>query len=1440
MSVCMLSCAVFESLAVSTHLSRRASCTLPTQVTRGSQLFHQQLNCAFVYDSFVLVLVNRVGPAVHQPLDIYPEAWTSRTEPAMDAPGLFVTGGGLLDDDAISINSSLLSEHDSDEEWLVEGIRAQTRENGTDRYLVEWTGYPIEEATWEPKENMTDELLQEWRDTKAKQARGEEEPFDIAAWQEAVAKRQEDKYQRHRDRNIERKRRGLQLKLWGGETKEDYYLSDEDIGPNDFNAILPPPKQIERQGNAGFSDGKEERRPEKSPKTAVVEKAAPQKRSTISEKATGNTTEKPKSSSSSSSSSKRKASPPISQSRSSLASAIDGHQGTAKRPVASKPVTKAATTALARHKARKTTVSLRTMLGSQNNGTGINVFAAGKQIKQRRSLVQNATDSTRDPRMFSNHRIRRKVELQSRDKADVVSGPVPAKLFSISSGPPAGSSSGPSNVVPRSVLKHSTDNSTARSASESSAAVSDVADSTLPQNSESQPIRPIVRKRKSVQFAALPVVDEPESVDEIDEARPKRLKSPPMPSGPSRASHQPQKPQPVIRKLSITQYQSRSAGQSFDKAVILGPSGTKHVQMTFENVRPDSDSWYSQFVNKDSLQFSRIFTAQTFASQKVSVVERSLSHGSVRPKMSHDQESVDRAVERLRLGSFGVASFDEDFLIIIYPACCEEWKVVMAEVEATSPANVTLRYVIFKPQPVATKPLPVMKSSPSSSIETRTAMFRDLMRLDYRQLLPPRVLDGRHNFYLAFPPSRKLLLDAVSEWLHAENPACRVFSTKTAGNWAAFTNPKIVAQGIIIVHETATDTLRRFPGLLKLLLHSNSATYWFWCIGESLQQHPLYPSIRSTHHETAPGKVELTRFFPYGNAILVTPSFLISEPRRSLQLFEWYKNTHTKPYHNHKIVAAANLVQYLRDLAFQRSSHRDALLVELEKAARLDKSSEPREAVTKTVLNQEESAARFETWAIVDGLRPSVQTGIVPDEQLEPIIFVDESIDANDEQSLVNWFGCWSQTRFDQFRKFHVLGTDCSYNNVHLIKDRDIPLYPPDAGRDPGAEVGGDVHRPDPAVSDLDNIRETQDDNATQIFGGLAAHTLRSKLMELGRECENPKVCAFGKLYGLPVSYYKDIANTADSYQDTRRGFSTFERWMEFPWPFFSLYQTEANFTVPNEVRGPTVFNTYLAFFYTPDEDSQSKPPARRPWLAIWRVQAPHKRPWEGTELLIWDIVASKRASPENELYESQLVPAQQHLINLIRERGATKQRGLDLKQVWLGGFQSAPTEYTSPIDVTFANLEAMMRDVKTYLPVSENHLESRGFSKVYPGTTPVPKERIASDATGINPISRHQNHGGDTKIIFHPPRAYKPIRPSRCENLFYKWVVNLDKQPRRDVYPYMFKPTVEWYQEQQVAEGRHFEHINVSSWKRIFELVRITTDVAKKKGAGTVEKDRD
>ncbi|OLN95401.1 hypothetical protein CCHL11_04685 [Colletotrichum chlorophyti] len=1285
--------------------------------------------------------------------------------------------GGTPDDDAISVNSTLVSEHDSDEEWLVEGIRFQGHEDGKDKYLVEWTGYPIEEATWEPEENVTRELLQEWQDTQAKQARGEEEPFDIAAWQERVDRRQEDSYQRHHKRNVERKRRGLQLKLWDGESKTDYSSSDEGVDHDDYNAVFPPPKPTVRQNETTHTvDNHHLVQSRKQPTADKPD--SPRKRTSAVEPLKSPMKQK------SPTSDQRQHPNPA-----SAPSIATGYQGTARKLPTSKPVNSttivrsvaAATPARMAHKAKKTTVVSRKMMNSHGTVTGINVFAAGKPSKQRRQLVQSVADSSKDPRLFSNHRIKRKAELQGRDKEGQAPPAPPTKLFSISSGPPPSLSTGTAVDLPRSALKRSMDELTVRSASE---------------------------------FSVTP--SEKTLLSNMDQTQP------------------PQEQLSSLRKLSIAEYQSRNSGQNVEKSVILGPPGTKEVKVMLENVRHDFDPWHSRFMEQNPLRFDRSFTAHTFASQKASVVGPSLSHGNVTLRRPDDGDALQSAAARLRLGSFGAACFTEEFLVILYPTGCVTWKDVMNEVEAVSPANVALRYIIYKPQPVATNPLPVLGDTLPKATDPYAVILRDVLRLDYHQLIPPGVRDVRHNFYLAFPPSRKSLLDILSTWLHNQNPECRVFSTKTSGDWSAFTNPKIVSQGVVIVHEAAIDTLRRFPGLLKLLLHKNSAAYVFWCIGECLQRHPIYPSVRSIHHQSDPGTFELTRLFPHGNAILVTPSFLVAEPRRALQLFEWYKRTHQKPTSNTKIVAAANLLEFLQAVAVERSKIRDALLTMDDKTRHWSKSARE-DAARRAGFGQEDCSARFDICAVVDSLRPPVDTLLVPDEQLEPIIFADESIDAHDEQSLVNFFGCWSQTRLDRFRKFHVLGTAVGFDISHSIRKQDIPRFASGAGQDPGAE-------PHINISEVVTAEKSRDlqGSGSKILKSMSPQSFIGHLMHLSRTCEGPG--AFFKVYGFPVSYSQDVSDTADSCGDFHREFKSFDQWLRFPWPFSSHNQPKH--LPPNSVNvgGREVppqthpFNSYFAFFYTPDEDSQSKPRRRHPWLAAWRVVEPHKPGWGATELLIWDITAREQNTTE-ECFESQLTVAQQHLIQLVREHGEEKNPGLPLRKVWLKNHKAELSDYATPLDITLDLFRKILNDVKAHAPAAAAMLPGRGFRRVHQGAPPASGQFNPLEGLNVDPVASHASM--NTKTVFHPPRACRPLQ-SRCVNLFHRWVMGLKKEdPSRRSYRYTFKPTAEWYREQQVAENRHYEHINVATWQRIFEVLRIPTEREGQDGPGRSEERR-
>ncbi|KAF9878538.1 chromo domain-containing protein [Colletotrichum karsti] len=1354
----------------------------------------------------------------------------------MGTPGLFVSEGsspppprhdpGQKEDDELSINSSLASQHDSDEEWSVETIHYETFDDGRNFYLVEWTGYPLEEATWEPEENVSGELLEEWRAKQQKIARGEEEIFNVAAWQEFVEKRAEERRKRHRERNFERKRRGLELSLWEGESKEEYYSSDEEVAQDDFNDILPPPKPTGRQIDAIPSIEDQPKQP--LGQSTAGKTAQPRKRASSGEKSKSPTKSK----------SPALAVPPRLQPK-SAASTSTGYQGTARRPTVVKPANKPNTTrtTLASKFSRPTRTAKKTQTGARTmvKSTG-NVFTSGKPIRTRARLNDNAADTSQTPRTFSNHRLKRKAELQGRDKADQAPATLPTTLFSISSGPPATASSthcppatgspaagspataspvadspgkglplaGSTSATPgpRSVLKHSIDTLTTRSASNSSVAAPEGTGSTLQ--------RPLPKKRKSVQFVFDdPFVEEPEAMD-VDDQSQDRWQRPRAPTPPpsSRENDDIRKPQPILRKLSIQQYQHKAVGRNVDMSIVMG--GSKAVEVTFESVKNESEQWHSHFINQTVLHFARNCHGPTFAKQRDAVVERVLCHGSLKAKSSTDEYAMECAAGRLLLGSFGAAYFHDEFSIIIYAGACEAWKSVFTEVDASSPSLATLKYVIYKPSPVATKPLPERKATASKLADGRGPIFQDLLRIDYHSLMPPGLKDTRHNFYLAFPPSRKQLLDAISEWLHLQNPHCKVFSTKTAGDWRAFTNPKIVETGVIIVHETSTESLRQFPELLRLLSSKNSSAWLFWCIGESLQKHPLFPSIRSFHDTATPGSFELTRLFPHGNAVLLTPSFLIAEPLRAFQLLNWYKRMQRKPA-SPKIVAAAGLSQFLRDLAIDKADQRKRLL------ARGGNEDEAR----KEKLSQVDCMTRFDTSATVDSMQMSFMDCLLPDEQLAPIIYADACIDANDEQSLVNWFGCWTQTRLDQFRKFSVLGTEGSTEIRQTIKYEDLPRYTPGTERDHAAEIdfGSKPETADGGPKTADMVLP----GGTKKLVGTSAIQIRDFLFPLARTIANTNPVIFPSLFANPVSYYRDIEATADAMGDFRREMATYQQWLRFTWPFFARYNPPH---IPDNIpRGnaPHIYNCYFAFFYTPQGyvASENKWQGRRPWAAVYRPEHPHERPWESTELIIWDCATSDRFAGEREILLSQLNEAQQQLIEFVEDHGQEKNAKLPLNRVWLGGF--LPTAETLPFDATMEALEAMVKKPLENVPVSDTELLAKGFRPVILPTHVTPSTS-SPDNMSIDLADDlfADEDDLDSKIIFHPPRSPRPIHKSRCENLLFKWVKQTRKGSSHSVLTYSFTPTTEWYKRQQVAENRNFEHIYVGPWPRVWEMLRV------------------
>ncbi len=116
------------------------------------------------------------------------------------------------DDGNVSITSTVDDPHDDEFEFAVEHVLLErASSNGGLEYLVEWTGFPLHQCTWEPESNLGDELRKMWDDRKLAVQSGEMEQFDLRDFENAVDDAQLAKDERHRKRNAKRRRLGLPM-----------------------------------------------------------------------------------------------------------------------------------------------------------------------------------------------------------------------------------------------------------------------------------------------------------------------------------------------------------------------------------------------------------------------------------------------------------------------------------------------------------------------------------------------------------------------------------------------------------------------------------------------------------------------------------------------------------------------------------------------------------------------------------------------------------------------------------------------------------------------------------------------------------------------------------------------------------------------------------------------------------------------------------------------------------------------------------------------------------------------------------------------------------------------------------------------------------------------------------------------------------------------------
>ncbi|KAK0740835.1 hypothetical protein B0T18DRAFT_393577 [Schizothecium vesticola] len=1381
------------------------------------------------------------------------------------------------DDDTISLTSTAPSEHDPDQEFNVQGILAIS-ESGS-HYLVEWEGFPIYQSTWEPIEELGDELARMWEERKEEEACGKVEPFDVDAWKATVLAHKDAKEERQFRRNRKRKKLGLLQTepILTTRTPSNPDILEEatasigiesESSGSDSEAEVrdePPAEPADRPQHQAAADKNKGKGVGKA--TAVL---PPLRTSSIagvsatSRPETSGTDSRRASTSQASTVSKPISPPP--RRATAKDQATTGYQGTARRlttkpaparnavgpstaaprspPGHSEPPPK--NTAAGKSKAsgkgpltaKRTTTALRTG----------NIFTSGKVRKTKPGFKEVLGDTSQAPRMFSNHHIRRAAEKKALEER--APDPANLQLFSLVKGLPARKSStsganalspiSPSTQVAGSLHQMQLDPASRPAAPSLPVKKASVLESGPASGEAASPVplpaksalKPALKSRASTGasakrvvfadesedhgelFVSTAIIGSPEPMDYEPTANLERpvgrvLRSPPPPET-----------KPTWKKMTLGRHAAMNV-------LFTGlPAISDH------RLIPWRDAFFGSGL--ETLRVRHICLAQNVKIKLPNLVFENFNEasGSLEAKDGNGT-SVEAVARFLASGFLGLYYPHPKFNLLVYPAKCDEWKAAMAGHEGPSDPDAVLRFwicdaafdftTIMRPWGWEAAPSPPQSTvHPNTHSQETISLMQRWFSFDYQMLLPVRntTSSGSGSFFLAFPSSKLAHVTVLSNWLLACNPACRIFVGLQHGSWEAFTSTLREDQsaGVVIVHESLVWTLRRFPRLHESLQRMDDQ---YWCFSDPDRPRPVFPSMRLVEESRSPATPQFIRLFPDRSAILLTPSFLVSEPQATRRLLDWFLSNRAK-HVGTRLVSGWDLQEYLSDLAKEKADERQEV-----KSSQYGNSEFE---LQSRGLSQEECNDRFISSVKameLHNLRLARSGPYEADEEdNSALIYAPPYIDPNDEQSLVNWFGWWSLQRADQLRQLWVLGTDEPRSRTRKFERRvRIPKYTRVTINDPEVVLETiQQHRSDvtaqqseqaavraqssnPVARDdtgsVNYLSPKSDvlhsDDAKELHGALSE--IRASRLRLGGPIT---------LFHHPVSW--DDVDMVHHFSDPMENYNRISTWWKFAHPF--AFQTNG-------------FNTYIGFFYTLEEEwnpaviPKGPKPKRHPWIVAYRPVNLFKRPYNRCEVIIWDPCAPTKYPGRHQVGEKELSYMQRRVIQVVRERCAEKNIGTWLDQVWLGGFASDSfpgDDSPYPIDRTLNWLDATLKNFKKYLPAPEQLMTGRGFIPVIPDTAaPVRPLPIGKGPQNLGDAPMELDSSGseleddeDTRMIFHPPRGSKlpPGQRTRCINRLYE-AARLAKarNERETTMVYNFPSTTTWYRE-QVEEGRDYQHI--------------------------------
>ncbi|KID80546.1 chromo domain-containing protein, partial [Metarhizium brunneum ARSEF 3297] len=326
-------------------------------------------------------------------------------------------------DESLSL-SSASEEAFPQDEWAVRRILAEAKVQGEIKYLIDWDGFDLCDATWEPAEHLSEGLLADWLTAKKKTGKKTVPGFKIDQWRQAVNDDIRAKYAKHTKRNQQRARLGLgqseldfTLEQWinsvQGPSEDDTTHTNEEHIQEKYSAPVSEPPTTEPriigQSPARINDQSKEQKA----RSSLRESQGTQDNRTLPIKEGSvlqfvcQTSHGPPESPQDSPKNEKKS--PVQAAQAGLC-ALDSQKST----LSSTPKSKGAP-----HQPDsppKTAVRFR--IPSVDSALMPNVFVGGKKRKARRNLLDAASDPSRPPK-FLNHHKQRLIEKGLRDKEGV-------------------------------------------------------------------------------------------------------------------------------------------------------------------------------------------------------------------------------------------------------------------------------------------------------------------------------------------------------------------------------------------------------------------------------------------------------------------------------------------------------------------------------------------------------------------------------------------------------------------------------------------------------------------------------------------------------------------------------------------------------------------------------------------------------------------------------------------------------------------------------------------------------------------------------------------------------------------------------------------------------------------------------------------------------------